>query len=514
VNNPGWEGRSVDRYHLIRRIGRGGMGEVYLAELEPVPGVRKLAAVKLLKDVGLDPGAEGAFAAEARLAALISHPNVVQLVDAGVSDDTPWLAMEYVAGLSLNELLRASATALPPWVGARIIADACAGLHAVHEATNECGEPLKIVHRDVTPHNVLIGWDGIVKVTDFGVARSALQSTVTKTGTVKGKLAYMAPEQASGAQVDRRADVFALGILLFETLTGKKLFKSHNATETLAKVLRCELPPLAEVAPQLSPELRQIIARALERDPAARYASAREMQRALEAALRTAGVVIGPLDVAEVIASLLPARVREHEAWLREHSRDRPERSVSGAHSRQRADLTAAPTSAATIDATLELAPAAPQRWGWRWPLAVALGVLLTFGAALFSWSRLREPSLASPISAATASMHVAELELVPQMDPLPEPPAPSAPAAEPRAQPARPAPVAAREYGTLNVGSAPVWARVFVDGRAVGATPIAGLRLPAGTHLVEARPKGKPAQRRSVKVPANSSASVHFRFE
>jgi eukaryotic-like serine/threonine-protein kinase len=511
VNKPGWEGRSVERYHLIRRIGRGGMGEVYLAAVDFANlGVRKLAAVKLLKDVGLDPGAEAAFAAEARLAAWISHPNVVQLVDAGVSDETPWLVMEYVAGVSLNELLRETRAALPPWVAVRIIADACAGLHAVHEATDECGEPLEIVHRDVTPHNVLIGWDGIVKITDFGVARSVLQSTVTKTGVVKGKLAYMAPEQASGSHVDRRADLFALGILLFEALTGQKLFKSHNATETLAKVLRCELPAWSEVAPELPPALGHVLSRALEREPAARFVNARDMQRALEAAMRSAGVELTAHDVAEVIAALLPDRVREHEAWLRQHEREKLERTPSS--SRARRPAPEARASAATLDATVDAAP--PRQVRRRWPVVIALATLLAVAAVALSWSRLRAPSETPSPGDTTARAPVAEVELLPQIDSRPEPPVPIAPASVPRAQPAKPAATAVREYGTLNVGSAPVWARVFVDGRAVGATPIAGLRLPAGIHVVEARPKGKSPQRRSVKVPANSSASVHFRFE
>ncbi len=310
------------------------MGEVYLAQFEALPGVRKLAAVKVLPEVGSDPTHHRALLREAQLAALLSHPNVVQMLDAGLEDGTPWLAMEFVGGVSLQELLAACddrGERLPPWVVARIGADAALGLHAVHEAKDEVGKPLNVVHRDVSPHNVLVTWDGIVKIADFGIARSTLHHTMTVSDAVKGKLAFMAPEQATGGTVERRADVFALGVVLWEALAGRRLFKGASEAETFAAVMRCEVPPLASVVPGVDVGLATAVERALGQEPSARHTTALDFARALEAAMRAASVEVGPNEVAAVMAQLLPLRVREHEGWLREAGTvERSETVVAG----------------------------------------------------------------------------------------------------------------------------------------------------------------------------------------
>src|SRR5882724_11233120 len=258
--------RRIGRYRLIQRIGRGGMGEVYMAQLEATAGIRRLVALKLVLQGADDAKSHAALLAEARLSALLSHPNVVQMFDVGVENGTPWFSMEFVPGLAFSEVLDRGTGTIPPWVAARIVADACAGVNAVHQAKDEQGRPLNIVHRDVTPHNVLVSWDGIVKLADFGVARSTLQSTSTLAGVVKGKLGYMSPEQASGALVDRRSDIFALGILLWEALAGRRLFLGATDTETIARILRCAVPPLDDVA-AVPPVLAAIATRALAHDP-------------------------------------------------------------------------------------------------------------------------------------------------------------------------------------------------------------------------------------------------------
>src|SRR6185295_345136 len=271
-----------------------------------------------------DPGHHEALLAEARLGALLCHPNVAQVLDAGVDDGLSWFAMEFVPGLPFNELLEAGAGQFPPWIASRIVADACAAVHALHEATDEEGRALNIVHRDVTPHNVMVSWDGNVKLVDLGVAHSALRGSITKSGVVKGKLGYMSPEQASGATVDRRCDVFALGVQLWEALAGRRLFKQHNDSETLASIVRGDIPPLRDMA-GVPPALADVAAGALAIDPAARISTALDLQRALEAALGAAGVVIGAGDVARFLAHVAPERVREHVLWLRE-VRNRPDR--------------------------------------------------------------------------------------------------------------------------------------------------------------------------------------------
>ena len=444
------------------------MGEVHLAQYESLPGVRKLAAIKILRVDLEGPAAHTSLLHEARVTAHFSHPNVVQLLDAGIEDDAPWLALEFVAGVSLREMIQAArekSVPVSPWIFARILADACAGLHAVHEARDERGKPLEIVHRDVSPQNILLSWDGVVKLADFGVARSSIQSSATRTGTVKGKLGYMAPEQARGGQVDRRTDVFAMGILLWEALAEKRLFSGQNESETLARVLMCKVPPLAEASPNASKELGALAHRALSPEPSARFESALEMRQAIEAVMVRAGVTVREPEVAETLATLVPNRVREHEAWLSDASIVEQPPPVAS-RSRRRAILVA----------TSIIVPA-----------AVLLTIALRPDAPI---------PLAAPIPTPTAT---------PTATPTPAPtPTPTPTTASFAARP--------KLTGTLDIGSRPVWSRIKVDGRVVGETPVLGVKLAAGTHVVEAIPEGRRAPlRRSVVVSADQSARVVF---
>jgi serine/threonine-protein kinase len=308
----------VGRYRLLRAIGRGGTGDVHLARLESSGGVNRLAAVKIVRPELADERQREALLAEARLCALVSHPNVVQLFDADVEQGTPWFAMEFVPGLSLAELSEAGAK-VPPWIAARMVATLCRAVHGVHCATDERGNALAIVHRDITPHNVLVSWNGIVKLADFGIARSAIQSSWTQDGVVKGKLAYMSPEQANGRLVDARSDVFAIGIVLWELLAGRRLFERSTRAETLAAVVACRIPSLSEIDSSVPPALVRIAERALRAQPAARPESALTLERALERALSDAGFVLGENDIAAFLAAAVPGRVREHERFI-----DRP----------------------------------------------------------------------------------------------------------------------------------------------------------------------------------------------
>ncbi len=218
----------------------------------------------------------------------------------------------------MSDLLEAANGRLPPWVAGRIAADLALGVHALHEAKDERGVALQIVHRDLSPHNVLVSWDGVVKLLDLGIARSQLQATTTQTGMIRGKLAYMSPEQAAGEPVDRRSDVFALGALLWEALAGRRLFFGDTEGELLARVIRGDVVPLLAAAPHAPLALSEVAHRALSKRPADRFATSLEMHRALEVAIRASGVIVGAHEVAHAVAVIVPERVREHEAWLRE----------------------------------------------------------------------------------------------------------------------------------------------------------------------------------------------------
>jgi hypothetical protein len=256
------------------------------------------------------------FKNEARLVSRLSHPNVAQVLEFDRADGLYFLALEYVFGESLATLL---AWAQPSRAyAARIVADAAAGLHAAHELRDEEGMPLEVVHRDVSPQNILVGYDGVVKVTDFGIARARGQLGTTGAGEIKGKFAYLAPEQAEpGSEVDRRADLFALGVVLFEATTGRSLFRGENDAETLNRVLRCEVPRPTASSPDYPPELERVVLRALERDPDRRFATAQEMQQALESFIKRASD--SPLltaQVGELMSRVFADRMRRKQALL------------------------------------------------------------------------------------------------------------------------------------------------------------------------------------------------------
>ena len=215
------------------------------------------------------------FLDEARIAARIHHPNVVPILEVGASTVGYYLVMEYIEGDTLARLLaRAASTGkkLPVSIALRVAIDMLSGLHAAHELHDDHNQPVNLVHRDVSPQNVLVGQDGIARITDFGVARAASRLTATRVGQLKGKIAYMAPEQAAGAEdLDRRADVFSAGIVIWEALAQKRLFKAENEAATLSRVIAEPVPLLFQIAPQVSKEVSGIVMRALDRDVNKRF---------------------------------------------------------------------------------------------------------------------------------------------------------------------------------------------------------------------------------------------------
>jgi len=267
--------RLVGRYEIIGRIGHGGMGSVYLCRLTSETGFRRLFALKLLREHLLDDVVSaGRFLEEARLAGLLHHPNVVSVVDAGIDEAQPYLVMDYVEGASLKQLVTAHPLAKPAELVVPLFLDALAGLQAVHTLAGEDGVPLNVVHCDVSPDNLLVGVDGICRLTDFGVARR--ESNVGER-LMHGKPAYLAPEQVLRQPIDRRTDLFALGIVLYNTLTGVKLFDGRNVGETLARVTNEAIQPPSAVGLGPPPCFDFILMKALDRDPSRRYETAEEM---------------------------------------------------------------------------------------------------------------------------------------------------------------------------------------------------------------------------------------------
>jgi serine/threonine-protein kinase len=288
----GVEANSFGKYRLIAGLGRGGMATVHLAVMHGPAGFNKLVVLKQIHpEYADDPEILGMFLDEAQLAARLSHPNVVQTNEVGQEGDRRFLAMEYLDGQPLSRINRRLERhgGLPLVLHLRIIADLLSGLHYAHELTDYNGSPLGVVHRDVTPQNIFVTYDGIVKIVDFGIAKAQNALIQTRVGIIKGKIAYMPPEQARGEPVDRRADIFAVGVMLWEAATGKRPWEGMPELAVMKRLLNGELPTPRSVRPDVSPALEAIILKATSHERRDRYATAAELQVALEAFIATSG---------------------------------------------------------------------------------------------------------------------------------------------------------------------------------------------------------------------------------
>ncbi len=276
---------TIGRYALHAEIASGGMAAVHLGRLiGPVGFARTVAIKRLHRQYAKDPEFVAMFMDEARLAARVQHLNVVPTLDVVVTDGEMFVVMEYVQGESLSALIRRARerdVVVQHSIVTGVVAGALHGLHAAHEARDERGAPLCIVHRDVSPQNIIVGVDGVARVLDFGVAKATLRVQATREGQVKGKLRYMSPEQVAGSS-DHRTDIWAAGVVLWEALTGVKLFDGENAAVILARILEDPILSPSSVRPSVPRELGAVVMRALERDVSRRYQTAREMALAIE----------------------------------------------------------------------------------------------------------------------------------------------------------------------------------------------------------------------------------------
>jgi tRNA A-37 threonylcarbamoyl transferase component Bud32 len=310
-------GHRLGKYQLIRRLAVGGMAEIYLARAQGIEGFEKVVVCKrILPQHALDPELRRMFLDEARLMATLTHPHITQVYDVGTDGDAPFFAMEYVHGANVREILKAAGKGdpLPLEHAIAIVAGAAAGLHYAHEKQDPQGRPLHIVHRDVSPSNVLVTYDGSIKVSDFGIAKWSAQRTQTQEGALKGKFAYMSPEQCRGEPLDRRSDVFALGTLLFELSTGSPPFSGASDYVLLNQIVRQPTPrPVLSAREGAYPgELEQIVMRALAKAPADRYATAQDLQLALEGFAREQRLVVSPVELGRYMQRLFADRI---QAW-------------------------------------------------------------------------------------------------------------------------------------------------------------------------------------------------------
>jgi len=311
--------RTLGKYKLLARIGRGGMGDIYLALARGPCDFKKLVVVKCLR-----AGSEESeplrrmFLDEGRLAARLNHPHVVQTYEVGDVGGAYYMTMEYLEGQPLSKIRHAARSMEPP-VAARIVSDALSGLHCAHQLRDFDGTPLDVVHRDLSPTNIFVTYDGVVKLVDFGIAKTGFASrAMTEIGILKGKLGYMAPEHVSRDKVDRRADIFALGVVLWELLTHRRLIVEKSPLAALKFVLYGTIVPPSAVNPNVDPELDRIVARALERNVEARYATALEMRNDLEAYLAVSARVVSEQDLARFMNDTFGEAHEERDAQIRE----------------------------------------------------------------------------------------------------------------------------------------------------------------------------------------------------
>ncbi|XXX76368.1 protein kinase [Sorangium sp. So ce134] len=308
---------ALGRYRLLKKIGMGGMAEIWVASVAGISGVRKICVVKrILPHLADSPEFVRMFLDEARIAATLDHPNLVQMYDIEEIDGVPVIAMEYLHGEDLRTVkksLRSANRRMPVEHAITIAAGVAAGLHYAHEKVGFDGKPLDIVHRDVSPHNVFITYDGAVKILDFGIAKAANRVNETRDGALKGKVPYMSPEQCTSEQLDRRSDIYSVGILLYEMSTGSRLFR-RGATEfeLMRAIVEDPVMPPSQVCDDYPPALERIVLRCLERDREKRYATARDLQIDLEAFAREERLATSALALSSFMAELFGQRV---EAW-------------------------------------------------------------------------------------------------------------------------------------------------------------------------------------------------------
>ncbi|MBX3273468.1 MAG: serine/threonine protein kinase [Sandaracinaceae bacterium] len=494
----------VGRYRLAYPLATGGMATVYVAFADDATSPRDAVALKYVHPhLASQRAFVEMFLDEARLAARIEHPNVARVFELGAAGGAHYLTMELLLGRPLSRVAK-RLRRLPPEarvpLAMHVVMRAAEGLHAAHELCDASGASLEVVHRDVSPHNVIVTYDGAVKVIDFGIARARGRLHHTETGTVKGKFSYMAPEQMLGARVDRRADVFSLGVILYELLTGSKLFKRATETETVLAVTAHRGLDERTLPEGLSPGLVRVLAGALAPEPDARTPSA----GALAAGLARELAAYAPVDLEGAMHALFPGAAEDAEGRVRDAFVDGLARFGQDGPDPERSSI-------------VRRSSAPPPRGRGLAVLAtvLTLGALAGGAYALHAapW-RATSPgpaALAEPPPEPAAAVEVeppapAPEEVAPEVE---EPAAEALVAEAPARRRASRRAALAGGAGTVNVATSGGWAEVYLDGRRLGTTP-GRFVVPAGRHTLVVRPHGGTEVRRvPVEVAAGETARV-----
>ena len=542
-------GTQIGRYTLLGKLAMGGMAEVFLARQVGPMGFAKTVVIKRI--LPLD---------EARLAAIINHPHVVQIFELGEDTEAQsfFMAMEYIDGRNLKQVATRAlelGSQVSMRVASRIIADAASGLEFAHALKDAHGEPLNLVHRDISAENILVSYAGMVKVVDFGIAKASHMEGRTKTGQVKGKFGYMSPEQLLGQPVDRRADVWALGITLYWLLSGQRPFRGDSEGRIIQQVVSAELPRLNRRGTQVAGELEEIVRTALQKDPNRRFQTAGELQLALDRWIQRNGEPVATGALASLMEQLFPEKTDKDRVLTQAllqgeiQSQDTPWQAHLAKQRKGSSQMSQLPSQ---LPSPLSGPRSALPRWAA--PVGGALGGMLLVLALVVGWQvfhrdsdplppvahRTQAPPLPAPVAGEApkvdapkpdAPLDSAQAPGAPLIAPVPDPStapstAPTPPVAPPTeaahhklpiAHPHRPAAADAPEEkhavagppGELNVETRP-WAIVIIDGRTVGTTPMAPVSVPAGKHKVELVNKDLDAHLiRTVEVKSGETATL-----
>jgi serine/threonine protein kinase len=375
------------KYAILDHLATGGMAEVYIARQAGLEGFEKIVVIKRIRPELTDDAAMMRhFLDEARLVATLEHPSIAQVYEIGLVNGSYFFVMEYVHGADLRRVMNAALRkhrTVPLADAVYIVSHVCAALHYAHEKKALDGTPLEIIHRDVSPSNVLLSHDGAVKVCDFGIAKAHNQTHETQRGTVKGKYAYMSPEQCRCEPVDRRSDVFAIGVILYELTTLTRLFKADSDYELLRMVVEQPVPPPSTRVSGYPPELERIVMKALAKHPDDRYATAQDMQLDIEAFAREQKLAMSSVNIATLMSELFEKKV---EAWMRAHRKMTGETTPFTRDSDLAIPIEGRPSQRALAAGTplrtpvTPLPPARPSRW---WLAGIVAAGLAAGGVTL-----------------------------------------------------------------------------------------------------------------------------------
>jgi len=494
------------RYRLIRRIAAGGMAQIFLAVQRGPHGFEKVAVLKvILPELCTNDDFVQMFLDEARIAANLDHNNVVRVYDFGEIGGRYYLAMEHLPGEDLASILQATRKAkrhLPIEIAADFIIGAATGLHFAHELKDPKGKPMNIVHRDVSPSNVLVTYHGTVKLVDFGIARAESNITKTAAGTLKGKVAYVSPEQAMGEAIDRRSDIFALGVVLHELLTSARMFRRDSDLATLQAVATGPINPPSALRPDVPAALDAIVLKALSRDLAHRYATAADFADALAGFLMSQGYARSERKLAEFMSSTFDAERRDAKLLISQAAA-----ADGGPVLKTPSQLQHLPSHLSPLRShpTLDSIPIA-QLPKSRAPLFGALATIAALAMAT-TFLALRSPPAPQVVTVIELPSPPPKPEPAPAPPPVlaeplplppPEPavaPPPVVAVAEPKSRP-KPA---AKARGQLTLDTSP-YTEVFLNGKKLGDTPLVNLPLPAGLQVLQLVNDDKKI-RRSIEV-------------